>query len=151
MKKKKQIIGKFRATEKGYGFVMLENKNEEIFIAEKNTNSSLNGDTVAIEIYKGKEKDKKLEGKIIKIIKREKKEVIGTFQKNKNFGFVVPDDKKINTDIFISKSHIGKAKDNQKVVVEITKYPTRGKNAEGIIKEIIGDKDQARSWHDERN
>ena len=71
--------------------------------------------------------------------------IVGIYKKSRNFGFVVPDDKKINTDIFISKSHIGKAKDNQKVVVEITKYPTRGKNAEGIIKEIIGDKDQARS------
>ncbi len=143
MKKSRQIIGRFRANEKGYGFVALENGNEEIYIAEKNINSSLNGDTVAIEIFNRRENDKGKEGRIIKVIKRDKKEIIGTFQKSRNFGFVVPDDRKINTDIFISKKHYGKAKNNQKVVVEITKYPTKGKNAEGIIKEILGNRDEA--------
>lgn len=143
MKKKNQIIGKFRANEKGYGFVAIDDRDEEIFIAPKHINGSLNGDTVAIEIFSRRATDKSTEGRIIKVIKRDKKEVIGTFQKNKNFGFVVPDDRKINTDIFISKKHYGKAKNNQKVVVEITKYPTKGKNAEGIIKEIIGNRDEA--------
>lgn len=80
-----------------------------------------------------------------------KNQIIGTFQNCKNFGFVVPDDKKASTDIFISKKHIGKAKNNQKVVVEIIKYPKNKKNAEGIIKEIIGNRDEARSRYDERN
>lgn len=143
MKKKNQIIGKFRANEKGFGFVAIDNREDEIFIAPKHINGSLNGDTVAIEIFNRRATDKSTEGRIIKVVKRDKKEIIGTFQKNKNFGFVVPDDRKINTDIFISKKHYGKAKNNQKVVVEITKYPTKGKNAEGIIKEIIGGRDEA--------
>ncbi len=143
MKKVKQFVGKFRANEKGYGFVTLEDSNNEVFIAEKNTNSSLNGDTVAVELFKLKENDKNIEGRIIKVLKRDKREIIGTFQKSRNFGFVVPDDRKINTDIFISKKHYGKAKNNQKVVVEIIKYPTKGKNAEGIIREIIGNRDEA--------
>lgn len=143
MKKKNQIIGKFRATEKGFGFVAIDNREDEIFIAPKHINGSLNGDTVSIEIFNRRATDKSTEGRIIKVIKRDKKELIGTFQKNKNFGFVVPDDRKINTDIFISKKHYGKAKNNQKVVVEITKYPTKGKNAEGRIKEIIGGRDEA--------
>lgn len=143
MKKKNKIIGKFRANEKGFGFVAIDNREDEIFIAPKHINGSLNGDTVAIEIFNRRATDKSTEGRIIKVVKRDKKEVIGTFQKNKNFGFVVPDDRKINTDIFISKKHYGKAKNNQKVVVEITKYPTKGKNAEGIIKEIIGGRDEA--------
>lgn len=143
MKKKNQIIGKFRANEKGFGFVAIENREDEIFIAPKHINGSLNGDTVSIEIFNRRATDKSTEGRIIKVIKRDKKEVIGTFQKNKSFGFVVPDDRKINTDIFISKKHYGKAKNNQKVVVEITKYPTKGKNAEGIIREIIGNRDEA--------
>ncbi len=143
MKKKNQIIGKFRANEKGFGFVAIENREDEIFIAPKHINGSLNGDTVSIEIFNRRATDKSTEGRIIKVIKRDKKEVIGTFQKNKSFGFVVPDDRKINTDIFISKKHYGKAKNNQKVVVEITKYPTKGKNAEGIIREIIGNRDKA--------
>ena len=143
MKKSRQFVGKFRANEKGYGFVTLEDNDNEIFIAEKNTNSSLNGDTVAVELFKFKENDKNIEGRIVKVLKRDKREVIGTFQKSKNFGFVVPDDRKINTDIFVSKKHYGNAKNNQKVVVEIIKYPTKGKNAEGVVREIIGNRDEA--------
>ena len=69
--------------------------------------------------------------------------MVGTYQKSRNFGFVVPDDKKLGTDIYVSKKNALKAKNNQKVVVEITKQPKNGKNAEGKIIEIIGYIDQA--------
>ena len=59
------------------------------------------------------------------------KQVVGTFKKSRNFAFVIPDDKKIGKDIFISKSNFNKAKDNQKVVCEITKYPQKNRKAEG--------------------
>ena len=65
------------------------------------------------------------------------------YQKSRNFGFVVPDDKKLGTDIYVSKKNALKAKNNQKVVVEITKQPKNGKSAEGKIIEIIGYIDQA--------
>jgi ribonuclease R len=74
----------------------------------------------------------------------EKKAIVGIFQKNKSFGFVVPDDKKIvETDIFIPKKNFGKAKNNQKVVVQITKEPIKGKSAEGKIIEVIGNVNEA--------
>ena len=73
----------------------------------------------------------------------EKQTVVGIFQKNKNFGFVVPDNKSFETDIFIAKKDFGKARNNHKVVVEITKYPSKGKNAEGKVIEVIGDVNQA--------
>ena len=72
-----------------------------------------------------------------------KETVVGIFQKNKNFGFVVPDNKSFETDIFISKKDFGKARNNHKVVVEITKYPSKGRNAEGKVIEVIGDVNQA--------
>ena len=75
--------------------------------------------------------------------KQENETVVGIFQKNKNFGFVVPDNKSFETDIFISKKDFGKARNNHKVVVEITKYPSKGKNAEGKVIEVIGDVNQA--------
>ena len=78
-----------------------------------------------------------------KIFDLEKDTVVGTFQKSRNFGFVVPDDKKLGSDIFISKKDCMKAKNNQKVVVKITKMPHADKSAEGKIIEIIGDIDQA--------
>ena len=73
----------------------------------------------------------------------DKKQIVGTYQKSRNFGFVVPDDKKLGTDIYVSKKNALKAKNNQKVVVEITKQPKNGKSAEGKIIEIIGYIDQA--------
>ena len=68
----------------------------------------------------------------------DKQKVVGTFTKNKNFGFVIPDGKKVPTDIFISKKNIGNAKNNQKVLVEIIKQPSKGKKLEGKIIETIG-------------
>ena len=78
-----------------------------------------------------------------KIFELEKNTVVGTYQKSRNFGFVAPDDKKLGTDIYIAKKDAMKAKNNQKVVVEITKLPKADKSAEGKIIEIIGYIDQA--------
>ena len=143
---KKEIrIGTYRKNQKGFGFVKLEDQEEEIYIAKENSLNALNGDVVSIEtiIPQNKDADKKEEGKIVKIIRHEKDTVVGTFQKNRNFGFVVPDDKNFGTDIFISKSHWGKARNNHKVLVKITKYPEKGKNAEGEIIEVLGGVNEA--------
>ena len=136
--KKEFKIGTYKKNQKGFGFVKLEDQEDEVHIAKENSLNALNGDTVSIEIIKSKEVDKKEEGKIIKIIRHEKDTVVGTFQKNRNFGFVVPDDKNFGTDIFISKANWGKARTGHKVLVQITKYPEKGKNAEGKIIEVLG-------------
>ena len=78
-----------------------------------------------------------------KIFELEKNTIVGTYQKSKNFGFVVPDDRKLGTDIYIPKKYNMRAKNDQKVVVEITKLPQNDKSAEGKIIEIIGFIDQA--------
>ena len=90
-----------------------------------------------------KNKLEKIDKKINKIFDLEKNTIVGTYQKSRNFGFVVPDDKKLGSDIYISKKDAMKAKNNQKVVVEITKLPKKDKSAEGKIIEIIGYIDQA--------
>ena len=118
-----KIIGKFIAHEKGFGFVEIENDKQDIFIPEKYVNGALNEDAVEIEIYKDKEAGKRPEGKIIRIVRRNKDTLVGIFQKSRNFGFVVPDDKRFSTDIFISKKDNKNAKNNDKVVVQIIKYP----------------------------
>ena len=90
-----------------------------------------------------KNKLEKIDKKINKIFDLEKNTIVGTYQKSRNFGFVVPDDKKLGSDIYISKKDAMKAKNNQKVVVKITKLPKKDKSAEGKIIEIIGYIDQA--------
>ena len=135
--------GIFRKNQKGFGFVKIENKEDEIYISKENSLRALNGDKVLVEIIEEKNKIKNAEGKIKKIIKHEKDTIVGTFQKSENFGFVVPDDKSLGTDIFIQKNNFGKARNGYKVLAQITKYPEKGKNAEGKIIEVLGDPNQA--------
>lgn len=142
-KKNKKIEGIFRANEKGFGFVEVEGLDEDLFIPSNSVNKALDGDTVQVNIYKKKEGTKRAEAKIVKIVKRERETIVGIFQKSKNFGFVVPDDKKFGTDIFISKSKCKEAKSNDKVIAKIIKYPEKGKNAEGEIIEVLGNINQA--------
>lgn len=140
----KYIKGTYRGNEKGYGFVIPENEEmEDIFIPRGSNNNALNEDIVIVEVVKESEDSKRKEGKIVSIVKHEKDRVVGLFVKSKNFGFVIPDDKKFGGDIFISKSNFAKAKNNQKVVVKLTKYPEKNKKAEGKIIEIIGGIDEA--------
>ena len=116
--------GVYHRHPKGFGFVMLED-NEEIHISSIHANTALDGDTVLIKILEESGNNK--EGKIVKILKREILELVGTFKNSKNFGFVVPDNTKIGSDIFISKKRFNGAKNFDKVVVKITKYPEKRK------------------------
>ncbi len=138
----KYITGIFRANEKGFGFVKIEGQDNEVYISKNNTKTALNGDKVLIELLEDTEGANR-EGKIVKVLTREVDTVVGVFTNCRNYGFVVPDDRKLGTDIFISKKNFGKAKNDSKVLVKITKYPEKGKNAEGEIIEVIGNVNEA--------
>lgn len=135
--------GIYRKNQKGFGFVRLEGQEDEIYIAKENSLNALNGDRVLIEIMEEANKVKSAEAKVVKILKHEKDTMVGIFQNNRNFGFVVPDDKNFGTDIFIAKKDMGKARSNHKVLVKITKYPQNGKKAEGKIIEVLGNVNEA--------
>ena len=141
--KKTYYDGFYRKNQKGFGFVKLEDREDEIYISKENSLNALNGDHVLIEIIEEENKIKRAEGKIIRILKHEKDTIVGTFKYNTNFGFVIPDDKNFGTDIFISKKNFGKARNNHKVLVRITKYPEKGKKAEGKIIEVLGNVNEA--------
>lgn len=144
MKKKLKLIGIFRNTEKGFGFIELEDEGkEDIFVSPKMRGNALNGDKVEFIIINSAYRGRKAEGKIIKVIERDKKEVVGVYEKSKGFGFVVPDNRKLGSDIYISKKDSKNAKNKDKVVVKITKYPEKGKKAEGKIIEILGKANEA--------
>ena len=144
MKKKKELKGIFRGNQKGFGFVKIENMENEIYVSRGDTKDAIDGDEVIVKLLENQSReDKNPEGKIVKVVSHSRDTIVGTFQKSKNFGFVVPNDKKMNTDIYVSKKNSKKAKNNQKVVVQITKYPQGNKPAEGKIIEIIGHINQA--------
>ena len=130
---------------------LLNKKNKEIAKLKKRLNQIEEDlkDIKSEEVNNKKTKNAKVDLKKqkikedSKIFELEKNTIVGTYQKSRNFGFVVPDDKKLGTDIYIAKKDAMKAKNNQKVVVEITKLPKANKSAEGKIIEIIGYIDQA--------
>ncbi len=133
------IIGTLDGNQKGYAFLRPDNKDiKDLFISPVDMNGAMHGDRVIVRPMITTEEVKSPEGKVIRILERANEYVIGTFQKSKNFGFVVPDDKKIAFDIFIPGDEFNGAKTNEKVNVKITEWPDKRKNPEGKIVQIIG-------------
>lgn len=134
------IKGKIDATSRGFAFLIPENENiKDIFISKDNLNSAMQNDIVLVRVIK-KVEGKKWEGEVVKILKRANSTIVGTFEKSRNFGFVVPDDRSITQDVFISKTDTMNAEDGMKVVVKITKWPEKRRSPEGKIVEILGRK-----------
>ncbi|MDN7243524.1 ribonuclease R [Planococcus sp. N028] len=132
--------GRFIGHAKGFGFVAPEEAGlDDVFIPPNEVNGAVNGDTVMIRVSESSSGDRR-EGAIIRILERGTTKVVGSFQDNKGFGFVVSDDKKMNIDIFIAKENTLGAVDGHKVVVEITEWPNGHKSATGMVTQILGHK-----------
>ena len=134
------LRGKFLGHAKGFGFVSPDEEGmDDIFIPPTEVNGALNGDIVLIRVLKETSGDRR-EGTVTKIVERGKTTFVGTFQENRGFGFVIPDDKKLNMDIFVAKEDALGAVDGHKVVVEIVNWPSDIKSATGMITQILGHK-----------
>lgn len=134
------VRGVLEGHQKGFAFLIPEDKSlQDFFISPADMNGAMHGDRVIVRPMKVSEDVKSPQGKVIRIIERANPYVIGTFQKSRHFGFVVPDDKRIAFDIFVPKEEFNGAKENTKVTVKITEWPDQRKNPEGTIVEVIGD------------
>lgn len=142
------IRGKVMATSRGYVFVRPDAKEvDDIFIAKKNTNGAVHGDTVLVRIETPKKRkngrfghqSQSKSGEIIKIIEHNIKNITGVFTLNAGGNIVVPDDTRFADSIFIPMGKTLGAKTNDKVVVKITDYPSRISMAKGEVVEILGD------------
>lgn len=129
--------GIFSGTQKGYGFVIIEGESEDVFIPENAVKGAMHGDKVVIAVNDEKN-GKRKEGAVLQILERGMKEVVGTFYRSRNFGFVIPDNQKLGYDIFIPKEFTKGAITGHKVVAAITSYGNGSQNPEGKITEIIG-------------
>lgn len=137
------VTGRIQGHERGYGFLIPDDElMEDVFIPADSLNGAMHNDRVVARVNKKSSTDRRMEGEIIRILKRANTTLVGTFENSMSFGFVVPDNKRISGDIFVSKSEFQGAKKGQKVVVEILKYPEARRNAEGRIIEIIGDRNE---------
>lgn len=133
----KSLIGTYQAHQRGFGFVTIEGEDEDIFISEDDINGAFHGDNVEV-IIKATPEGKRREGKITKILSHGTTQLVGYFQRNKNFGFVIPDNAKFSQDVFVPLERSKGAVTGHKVVVELTSYGRKGKKPEGKIVEIIG-------------
>lgn len=132
------VRGRVSAHAKGYAFVVPEEPGyDDIFIPPGETNNALNGDIVLAKVTK-ESSGARREGTIVRILERGVKQVVGTYTESANFGFVIPDDKKFNGDIFIPKHASKGAVEGHKVVVNITVYPEGRMSAEGEVVQILG-------------
>ncbi len=132
------IVGNFISHQKGFGFVEVEDREEDVFIPADFVNGAFHGDTVAVNILKEKSGDKRCEGEVVRVIKRGISTIIGTYEPSASFGFVIPDHKKFHKDIFIPKQSNKGAIKGHKVVVKLTNWGDENKKPEGEIIEIIG-------------
>ena len=131
------VAGVYTGHPRGFGFVTVEGRDEDVFIPEEKAGSALNGDTVQIVIEETGGK-RRAEGTVIKVLERANHQIIGTYQKSKSYGFVLPDNQKISRDIFIPQGKDMGAVSGHKVVVSMTDFGNGKKNPEGIVTEILG-------------
>ncbi len=132
------LRGRLQGHAKGFGFLIPDDKNEvDVYIAEKDMNGAMNGDHVLVRLN-SKKTDARPEGVIIRILTRANIEIVGRYDGDEQYGFVIPDDKRISRDIFIPRGQMKGAVEGSKVVVRINKYGDARKNCEGEVIEVLG-------------
>ena len=141
--REKYLTGIFIGHAKGFGFVELsEEEGEDVYIPEEETGGAFHGDRVQIILKKEEKGGKRREGRVVKVLERGTREIVGTFQESSGFGFVVPDNQRFVRDIFIQRENFLGAKDQDKVVVEVRDYGTRKRSPEGKIIQVLGSLDE---------
>lgn len=131
------LVGTFSGTARGFGFVTIEGQDQDIYIPADKTGDALHGDKVQI-VAAAARPGRRAEGAVVRVLERANETLVGYYQKNKSFGFVVPDNQKISADIFIPQGKDMGAVTGHKVVVRITDYGGERRNPEGVVTEIIG-------------
>lgn len=130
-------VGTFISHAKGFGFVEVEGYGEDFYIPEDKTNGAFHMDRVQIAFLPGR-RGQRREAEVVRILERGTKQLVGTYEQSQNFGFVIPDNSKIGTDIFVPKERSKGAVTGHKVVVELTSYGDERHKPEGRVAELIG-------------
>lgn len=132
------LIGTYSGTQKGFGFVTIEGMENDVYIGEEFSGGALHGDLVQIVITRDKDGSRRAEGRVVKVVKHEQNEIIGTYEECGHYGFVIPDNQKISKDIFVAQGRNAGAVTGHKVIVKLTDYGNERKNPEGYVSEILG-------------
>lgn len=137
-KKNAVVTGTFTGHPRGYGFVSVEGEEKDIFIPVESVGNAFHLDQVEVQIIGEESEHKRKEGRILKVLSHGLTEIVGTYEKSRHYGFVVPDQSRIQQDIFIPQEKSDDARDGDKVVVKITSYGSKNKSPEGIVTEVLG-------------
>lgn len=132
------LSGVIDFTARGAAFVKVDGLDEDVHVSPALVGNALQGDLVTIELLYQK-RDRRPEGRVIEVAERRKVRFVGTVQKMKNYAFVVPDDSKLHIDFFVPLEKLGKAKSNDKVVIELTDWPSNAKNPYAKVIEVLGE------------
>ena len=130
--------GIFIGNQKGFGFVEVEGEEEDIFIPANATGTAMHQDHVRVLLGKESKKGKRQEGTVIRILERANQEVVGTFQRERDYGFILCDNQKFSKDVYISAKNSKGVRDGDKVVAEIIDYGDASHKPEGRITENLG-------------
>jgi ribonuclease R len=139
------ITGRLEVTPKGFGFVTPSGRRgEDVYVHSENMSHAMHGDTVVVRLIgtargRGRGKGPRREGKVIKILERANETLVGTLNKSSRFLYVVPDNPRIQHDIYIAPCDTGGARVGQKVVVRITEWASKHVSPEGVITSVLGD------------
>lgn len=131
------LSGKISVTQSGAAFVTIEGLDQDVFISPRNTKKALDGDIVKIVIF-ARRKGKRPEGEVLKIVERKRDTFVGIIEISKRFAFVIPDNNRVNVDIFIPLEKLNGAEHGQKVIAKITDWPHNAESPFGEITQVLG-------------
>ncbi len=131
------VVGRVRCHPDGYGFVIPEKEGEEdLFIKPRNLKEAMHGDRVVVRVESVRRKGR--EGKVIRVLERGLRKVVGKFMKATHYSYLIPEDERLLQEVIIPEGQTKRAKPNQMVVAEITRYPTERSRPEGRVTHILG-------------
>ncbi len=134
---RREITGKIEITQGGYGFVVTDALEEDVFVSQRNLNRALNGDMVSVLLY-ARKKQSRPEGEVLEILERGRLTFVGNIEILDRYAFFVADSRKMPYDVFIPLEQLNGALNGQKVVAKITDWPKKAKNPIGKVEEVLG-------------
>lgn len=133
-----EIIGKVDYVNPRFAFIISEDMEKDVMVKSENLKFAFDDDTVRVQLFKSKSSGGRMEGKVVEIIKRVRNEFVGRLEVSANYAFVIPDFKKMHFDVFVGTANLNKAIHDDKVIVEITKWPEHNKSPEGKVTRVLG-------------
>lgn len=134
----KEIVGKVDFVNPRFAFIVSEEREDDVMVKAENLKGAFDDDTVRVKLFESTSGRGRIEGKVVEIINRFRTEFVGRLEVSPKYAFVIPDFKKMHHDIFVSSANLNKAGHNDKVIVEIKKWPSHDKNPEGKVINVLG-------------